>query len=57
MNRAMTNSATPRTATPRSATETGPPTDLAIEATALTKTFGSTVAVNGVDLAVPRGGV
>ena len=51
------NRATPRTATPRSATETGPPTDLAIEATALTKTFGSTVAVNCVDLAVPRGGV
>ena len=32
-------------------------TDLAIEATGLTKTFGSTVAVDGVDLAVPRGGV
>ncbi|GAA4476985.1 daunorubicin resistance protein DrrA family ABC transporter ATP-binding protein [Rhodococcus olei] len=33
------------------------PLDLAIETNALVKRFGTTVAVDGVDLAVPRGGV
>ncbi|WP_159623418.1 ATP-binding cassette domain-containing protein [Ruania rhizosphaerae] len=34
-----------------------PPTDLAVEARGLTKRYGPTVALDGVDLAVPRGTV
>ncbi|UFU07149.1 ATP-binding cassette domain-containing protein [Ruania halotolerans] len=34
-----------------------PPTDLAVEAHGLTKHYGTTVALDGVDLAVPRGTV
>jgi hypothetical protein len=34
-----------------------PTSDLAIEATGVVKTFGTTRAVNGVDLVVPAGGV
>ena len=34
-----------------------PATDLAIETTGLTKRFGAQIAVDGIDLAVPRGAV
>ncbi len=36
---------------------TSPPAELAIETSALTKRFGAQTAVDGVDLAVPRGAV
>lgn len=42
---------------PRSSASTGRDSDLAIDARGLVKHFGSTKAVNGVDLAVPAGTV
>ncbi len=36
---------------------TGPQAELAIETAALTKRFGAQTAVDGIDLAVPRGAV